>query len=570
VKKSLIVIAGALLLAAIAWVQTTTPVPRAMPELMPGGPLIYLEAKDFHSVLSEWNQSGVKQQWLASANYQVFTNSNLLQKLDGLYQEYGGVAGFLPGLPGTLEVAGRESALGLYDLREQQFVYITKIEESALATSQLWRLRDKFSQRQTSGITFYVRRDDASKRTVAFAFTGGYLVVATRDDLIARTLGFIAAGKAGEGSLASEPWFASALREAGSAGELRLALNMPKLLANESFRSYWIQRNASELRPFAGSIADVQRAQGRITESRVFIRNPEQIVTAPGDDALAAVAALRGLVAPESILARAWAAPSPDSVQALIEGKLLAPVATGNSGQYAPGAVSTDETAGSEQDLETRIDEPPLPVDVTGSLKSGALRDFLTAAMPEAMLQIQASAETEHFIRAPSVIVFSGSKGWDAAQVREALSSAVETLWTTSRLGVGWQAGTAGRHAVEQLDGLASLQFAIDGKLLFIANDATLLASTLDRIGTAPATAGPAYVAEVRHAAARADYERLMQALDFGGRAQSFVFNPQGDRTPPFFSGNLASLSGTLGFIRSALITQVEAPTVRRQTIVYQ
>jgi len=46
VKKSLIVIAGALLLARSPAVQTTTPVPRAMPELMPGGPLIYLEAKD--------------------------------------------------------------------------------------------------------------------------------------------------------------------------------------------------------------------------------------------------------------------------------------------------------------------------------------------------------------------------------------------------------------------------------------------------------------------------------------------------------------------------------------------
>jgi len=190
-KKLLTVAIGSLALAAIAWVQTTATQPRAMSELMPGGPLIYLEAKDFHSLLGDWNQSAVKRDWLASANHQVFANSNLFQKLDGIYQEYSGVAGFTPGLPGTLEIAGRESALGLYDLREQQFLYITKIDESVLTASQLWRLRENFNQRQASGVTFYLRRDDASNRTVAFAFTAGYLIVATRDDLIARTLSFL-------------------------------------------------------------------------------------------------------------------------------------------------------------------------------------------------------------------------------------------------------------------------------------------------------------------------------------------------------------------------------------------
>ena len=570
-KKALAVTTGVLALVAIAWVQTTASLSRPLSDLVPGGPLIYFEAKDFHSLLNDWNQSAVKRDWLASANHQVFTNSNLLQKLDGLYREYSGVAGFAPGLPGTLEIAGRESALGLYDLREQQFVYITRIDESALAASQLWRLREKFSQRQAAGITFYLRRDDASNRTVAFAFTAGYLVVATRDDLIARTLSSIAGSVANEGSLSSEPWFSNARNESAAVGELRLALNMQKLLANDSFRSYWIQRNASELRPFIAGLADVQRTEGRITENRVFIRAQDQTAAMPASNALQSLAMLRGLVPPRAELARVWAAPSVGSVQALIEGKLLMPTAVANvSNQYAPGAASNDETAGSEQDLETRIDEPPLPGDIGGGLKSAALRDLLAAAAPDAMLQIQTSVETEHFVRTPSVIVVSAPNVWDAARVREAFSAAVETLWTTSRLGVGWRSASAGRHAVEQLDGLALLEFGIEGRLLFVANDADLLGSVLDRFGTAPATTGPAYFAEFRHTTARPNYERLMQALDFAGQQQSFSYTPQGERTPALFSGNLASLSGTLAFIRDVLITHVEAPAVERQTIVYQ
>jgi hypothetical protein len=107
-------------------------------------------------------------------------------------------------------------------------------------------------------------------------------------------------------------------------------------------------------------------------------------------------------------------------------------------------------------------------------------------------------------------------------------------------------------------------------KLTFIANDATLLGEVMDRTGTGSVAAGPAYAAEFRHAAARSDYERIMQALDFGARTQSFFFNPQGDRTPAFFSGNLSSLSAVFGFVQNVAITQLESPTVQRQTVVYE
>ena len=42
--------------------------------------------------------------------------------------------------------------------------------------SQLWAVRDKFEQRQAGGVSFYLRTDPASKRTVAFAFAKGYLL----------------------------------------------------------------------------------------------------------------------------------------------------------------------------------------------------------------------------------------------------------------------------------------------------------------------------------------------------------------------------------------------------------
>jgi len=568
-KKTLWIVAGVLAFGTLAWVQVNQPGKPPLASLIPAGPMIYLEAQDFHAALDEWNQSGVKRAWLASANYRVFSNSNLLQKLQGLYQEYGAVAGFLPGLPGTLEIAGGQSALGLYDLREQQFVYITRLDESQFVKSELWRLRDRFTTRQASGIQFYLRRDDASNRTVAFAFTNGWLIMATRDDLIAKTLALIAGQPAS--NLASEAWYSGALARAGNPGELRMALNIQALTSDVRFRSYWIQRNVSELRPFEAEIVDVQRTQQDIAENRILVRTAEQTITLPSASALAKVAALRSLAPLDAALTRAWAAPSPDLVESLIETRLLnSPAEAPRQSDYAPAAVSTDDPAGSEQDLETRIDEPPLANAVTGALKSAAIRELISRGAPDALLQIESTTRASGFVRTPSVLVVSAPANWDAAALRQGLSSAVETLWSTSRLGVEWRQVAMGGHSGQELNGLATLLFAIEGNRLYLANDSALLLATLNRTAIPPVQSGPAYVAEFHHSRERADYMSIMQALDFGARQQSFLFTPQGNRTPQFFSDNLGSLSSVFNFIQRMIVTRVESQGVETQRVVYR
>jgi len=568
-KKLMWIGAGVLSLATLAWMQVNQSAQPPLASLMPAGPMIYLEAKDFHALLDEWNRSRTKSTWLGSANYKVFANSNLLQKLNGLYEEYGKVAGFLPGLPGTLQIAGRESALGLYDLREQQFVYITRVDESQLTKSQLWAMREKFTIRQASGIAFWLRRDDVSNRTVAFAFTNGWLVLATRDDLMANTLALIARQPAS--SLAQEPWFTGTLAQAGAAGELRMALNMQSLVSDVHFRSYWIQRNVSELRPFEGAFADLQRTPDEIAEDRVFVRAAEQVFTPPSGAALDSTAALRGLAPPDAALVKAWAAPTAAAVESLIEAKLINPVTQPvNRWNEAPEAAFTDQAAGSEQDLENRIDEPPLPDTTGGQMNSAALRALIAQAAPDAVLQIQTSVAAGRFIRTPTVLVLSTAGAWDSAAIREALSAAVETLWSTARLGVGFRQTTLGPHSAQELNGLAPLLFAVEGRQLFVANDAALLRATMDRIGTVPLPRGPAYAAEFRHTREQSDYLRIMQALDFGDRPQMFFFNPQGNSAPKFFSENLNSLSGVFSFVRTVSVTRSETPLVEKQRVVYR
>lgn len=545
--------------AGLVFLQTTPPAPK-LATMMPSGAQLYLEAPDFGRLLRDWDTSKVKADWLESANYEAFSRSNLFTKLQEVYSQYGEASGFLPDLKSVIEMAGTDSALALYGIRDVEFLYVSRISDADLMKSQLWAVRDKFQQRQAGGVPFYLRTDAASKRTVAFAFTNGYLVLATRDDLVAQALELLAGGA--NPSIASDRWYRDATAAASTPGELRLVMNLDALVASEYFRSYWVQRNASTVRRYWAGVADVKRTAGDITESRVFLRKPDTAEPAPADTGGTAVSSLLALVPPEAGLYRAWRPGDPSETGALIVQKLIAPSAQRwRDGREAPMAVSPDSRAGSEADLETRIDEQPLPPDAGTSSSVAAIRAMVEKGGGRALLLVQSSAAAGGpFVRLPSVIVMENAGDWDTDSVRSALATAAGKLWTTSQLGVGWVSGTSGRHTVERLDGLGTLVLAVRGRLLFLGNDLRLLSAVLDQAGTSPANAALTYAAGFRHARERENYRRVMAALDFPAPATA----------PAFFSGNIASLSGVLTSIAEVRVTEEQKGMTTLQTVRYQ
>ncbi len=265
-KRAAIALAILLSAAGVAWLQNTEPA-RGMAAFMPSGALIYLEASDFGRLLRDWNGSNAKRDWLASENYAVFQQSNLFTKLHGVYAEYGAAAGFEPGLSGIGEIAGSESALALYGIHDVEFLYVSRVPEAQWTSARLWAARGGFERREAAGAPFWLRTDRASGRTVGFAFAKGWLLLATRDDLIARALALLAGGK--EPSVASERWYRDTTAGVNAAGELRMAMNLDALVKSSYFRSYWVQRNASVVGRYWAGIADMKRTDTEIAESRL-------------------------------------------------------------------------------------------------------------------------------------------------------------------------------------------------------------------------------------------------------------------------------------------------------------
>lgn len=560
------VLCATLLLAAAGYVYLQTPPAAPKPAaIMPGGALLYLEAPDFGRLIREWDASKVKADWLDSANFSVFSRSNLFAKLQAVYGEYGAAAGFLPGLKSVTEIAGTESALALYQIRDVEFLYVTRIADADLLKSQLWAVRDKFEQRQASGMSFYLRTDPASQRTVAFAFAKGYLLLATRDDLIGQSLELLAGGR--NPSLASGRWYREAVAAASHPGELRLVMNLESLVKNTYFRSYWVQRNASMVRRYWAGIADIQRTDGAITENRFFLRAPDQPALTSGGGG---VSKLVALVPPEAGLYKASRVLEPSVAATMIVHELIGPQAQpSHDERYAPTAAAPDSLAGNEGDLETRIDEEPLPSDAGKADSIDAVRALADKAAGGALLLVESSAAANGtFIRTPAAIVLEGAQDWDRDAVRSALSTAAGKLWTTSQLGAGWVSETSGQYPIERLDGLGTLAFANRGRLLFLGNDVPLLEAALDRTGAALPSGNLTYAAGFRHLRERPAYQRIMTALDFTSPAAPGRADPSG--APPFFSRNIASLSRVLSRVVEIRVTEEERGPATFQKVVYQ
>ena len=184
---------GALLFAAVMITlgiapQDATQAAPSLARFMPHGAILYLEAEDFGELLREWNASHVKTEWLASENYRAFANSRLFLRLAQARTEFASAAGIPADSQFLGQAAGEQSAIGIYDIGELHFLFISKIDSAAAMQSALWQSRGKLEPRTAGSASFFVKKDDASGRIVAFALKDSYLLLATQEELLAGAL----------------------------------------------------------------------------------------------------------------------------------------------------------------------------------------------------------------------------------------------------------------------------------------------------------------------------------------------------------------------------------------------
>jgi hypothetical protein len=534
----------------------------SLSKYVPAGPLLYLEAKDFSSLLNGWNSSTQKAAWIQSDNYEVFSRSRLFLRLKGAGEQFAVAAGMPPDGDFLSQIAGERSALAVYDIGKLQFIYITYLPSVRSMQTRLWRTRAKFEPRNVDGLDFYFRRDPESQREVAFAVSGDYLLLATREDLIAGALQLIS-GKQGR-TIENDSWWAESAAAAGPSGDLRMVLDLKDLVPNGYFRTYWVQQNITDLSQYSSAVSDLFRSNKEYREERVLIRKkePAHVTTAEG---MAAVADLARLIPDGSGVYESVANPTGDSCFALLETKLLKP----NSGpapvsQFAPQVVLTSGEQDGGADLETRIDQAPA---VSNSSHAGSdLKDLLNKNPVLASLQLRSSQKDQAgvFVRLRSAVVLAAASDWDEAAVKSAIAAFVKPELTASQLGVGW--AQKGRY--EEFDGLWPIAVSIRGNYLIVSDDSAMMESVLANFSKKSDHKPLELYAGFDHEQERANFANFMGRVD--PPDGSPVKTSDEERQPRFFSGNIASLSSTLADVALERVEVRSDAEKVRQTVTYE
>lgn len=531
----------------------------SLAQFAPPGALLYLEAKDFSSLLARWNDSQEKEKWLRSANYQEFSRSRLFLRLKDASEEFSSAAGLPANTQFVSQAAGSQSALALYDIGKLQFLYITRLDADRTTQNPLLQSRAKFESRSASGATFYVRTDPQSGREVAFATRNGYLLLATRVDLIAAALQNVAAG--GTNSLQDEAWWTDAISQAGPRGDLRMVLNLEKIVPSPYFRSYWIQKNAEEMKGYRSAVSDLFTSEREYREERVLLKKAGNVAisSAAGQD----VAELARLVPSEAGSYRIAAEPTPDASLDLLETKLLSPhAAAGGPSKIAPQVQLTSGVTGDNNDLETRIDQPPLRSKALPTIPN--LKRLMSEIHPTASLVFQSTSrdKDDGFVRFHTAVALLGSTDWNSTNVREAVAEFLQPTMSVSNLGLHWQAKA--NH--EELEGLWALALTVHGRYLILSDDPVLLEKIVSKFKEKAPMAPASFIAGFDHRVERESFAHLTTALDDQDRGESDFAS----RTPEYFSGNLASLSATFGRVSSEKIVVRDAGQKVQQTVTYE
>jgi len=541
-----------------AYRATASPDPE-LSHFVPSGALLYLQAKDFSSWLADWDKSSEKQEWVKTNNYEVFSRSRLFLRLKDALAEFSNAAG----VPATSElvrqIAGKESAVALFDIGKLQFLYLTRLAPGSATQSALWQTRSKFETRSAGGFTFYLRRDSESNREVAFAVTGDYLLLATKEELMAGALQLLAGSQ--EHGIEAEAWWSRSIAAAGTAGDLRMVLNLEKLVPSPYFRSYWIQQNITDLSHYSAAISDLTRDGAEYGEERVLLRKESAASEDADATGAAGVAELVRLVPADAGIYLAKSNPKPEECVKLLETKILAPhLGPAAPEKLAPQVQLGNGETGAGSDLETRIDQAP--IQQAGSTESGTLlKGVLVSNQVLASLQAQSTDGNaqDAFVRMHSVVVFLGASDWNEQAVKTALVDSVRPGLTTGEFGVAWKSSSG----VSELNGLWPLAVAVRGKYLFVADTGKVLAATLVNVDRKSTTSPSVLAAGFSHESEQAPFLKLTHMLDLGNASGGT------GQAPDFFSGNIGSLSQTLRGLASEKIVVRDSADKQTQTVTY-
>jgi hypothetical protein len=556
---ALAVIAIGSVLFALPMLQTASDMDIAT--LLPPGAMIYLESRDLLGQLQRWGDSSVKQRWLASANFSEFEKSRLFLRLKDRLQEFDSLAGLSTNLPLVRSLAGKQAGLGLYSVRDLEFVFATKIPSGAFEQGPFFQQRARYEQRSAEGGAYFAR--SGPNGAIAFATRGGYFFLATRESLLRTVLHNFSVAASLE-RLSAEPLFQESQTALTRGGDVWMFLNMGLVQDSRYFRNEWLYKNLEETARYRAGVVRLAMQSGQYREERQFLLKEDATAPAAIDPAL-----LQGL--PDNLeLVRAETA-TPKAIALALHETLLNPLRRRDQTLSLTRREDPYETAPllkTDNRYFLQIDEPNPVADNPKESQQREMQQMLGELEAElqtlgstALVQCRSSQlDAEGYVRAQHGFVLK-TGGANLDRLKQIMQRQYNRLYHGSQL-ANW---TRGEGNTEVLGSLSPVAMESKGSLFALGNSGAFVRSLLNSPSSARDSRRTVYYyGRLDLKQLRTHYNNLFQWLDYQ------VVPPQPGAPPPYFSMNLGGLLGALQPVETVAVRHWAVNRTLHEEVIYR
>jgi len=576
--------------------------------VMPRGALVYVQASDLSALMKTWLASPVRSRFYESASFAAYEKSHVYLKIQDRKKDFETAIGVGLDEKRLAELAGRASAVSVYDIGKLELVFVTEIPRARAVASALFKQASQFQERSAEGTSYYVRdvTTDGGRlnQQFCFAYVEDKLILTTTEGLMIRAMAN--AKQASADSLSADVLAIAGQASGFAAHDVTMWLDQARLNRNRYFENYWIHHYPEGgLANIENGLIDLRITREGMNEQRWFsVGGRGADAEAISADQAAALIKFAPANAQFVQVHAAAAGMLPSAIEQSLFGKLpeesWTPPEIPDRTRSSDG--NEDEHARSERyrRLDSRFD---IDVDDEQAPKMGAVAaaapglkkkndgepagsDFAKSVGP--MLAsistnsycelVRSRSETgKPFVRFERAIIAQLKP--DAAVNRDELEHAIVNELRARFVVAGtqpkleWQDEGAVRFVAQSLleQGVA---YSVSGNYLVLASSREF-ANDIVQAAKAPTTAteridAPVdFYALIRVAAAKSAFDTLMSKLD--GRDQSIASRAKDDdaeREVKFFSENLSSLIAAFA-IREIQLTRQSTTTLATERVVY-
>ena len=577
--------------------------------VMPRGAIVYVQAADLSALMKTWLASPVRNRFYDSPSFKAFQKSHVYLKVQDRIKDFETAIGIGIDEKRLAELAGRASAVSVYDISKLELVFVTEIPRPRAIVSSLFKQAPQFSERSADGTSYYVRdvTTDGGRlsQQFCFAYAEGKLFVTTTEGLMIRAL---ANAKSASGDSMSTAVLGLAEQAKGfNSHDITMWLDQAQLNQNRYFDNYWIHHNSDEqLAKIESALVDLRNTREGLIEQRWFKIGSGSSTSATAETISADQLAMFMRYTPASAqLVRDYPAVGMEALSTSIESTLFGNLPDASwAPTEPPDRTRSNRSADDEHNrverysrLDSRFD---MDVDDEQAPKRGPAVDDQQMSQKNAERKpahefankigpILTAATTSHcllerskldagkpFVRFERAIVAQLKS--DSVVNREALEAAVvEELrarfviaGTQPRL--QWQDDGPVRFVAQSLLE-QSAAYSVAGNYLVLAsskefaNDILQAAKSANQV-VERAEAPADFFAVIRVTEAKVAFDTLMSKLDGKGERKSNRNKEEGEEEIKFFSENLSSLIAAT-MIREVRLTRQSAGSIATERVVY-